>query len=60
MNKKIVLFGIIGLLFLALISGGLFFYFKMQSSKNLEDTEEVTQTTEQTSIDKNIKSMFHN
>ena len=57
MNKKNVLFGIIGLLFLSLISGGLFFYFKMQSSKNLEDTEEVTQTTEQTSIDKNIKKI---
>jgi flagellar basal body-associated protein FliL len=45
------------LLVLALIGGGLFFYFKMQSSNNLEDTEEVTQITEETSIDKNIKKI---
>ena len=58
MNKKIVLFGIIGFLVIALIAGGLFFYFKMQASKNLEDpTEEVTQTTEQTPADKNIKKI---
>ena len=55
MNKKIVLFGIIGFLVISLIAGGLFFYFKMQASKNLEDpTKEVTQITEETSIDKNI------
>ena len=58
MNKKIVLLGIIGFLVISLIAGGLFFYFKMQASKNLEDpTEEVTQSTEQTPADKNIKKI---
>ena len=58
MNKKIVLFGIIGFLVISLIAGGLFFYFKMQASKNLEDpTEEVTQSTEQTPAVDNLPAL---